>query len=118
MNMKAHHQVELPPSYLIHGAGGHHLYWPPQIRRLTGYRVYALDLPGHGRSGGSGQQTIDSYTTAVKDWLIEVNLHSAVFVGHSMGSAIALSLALNYPDHVLGLVLIGGGQDENQSGSH
>jgi pimeloyl-ACP methyl ester carboxylesterase len=34
-------------------------------------------------------------------------IHSAVVVGHSMGSAIALSMALEHPDHVLGLGLIG-----------
>ena len=35
---------------LVHGAGGTHLHWPTQIRRLPGYNVYALVLPGHGNS--------------------------------------------------------------------
>ena len=42
--------AESAPVILIHGAGGTHLHWPPQIRRLSGYRIYALDLPGHGIS--------------------------------------------------------------------
>jgi len=49
------HNAELEirtPIVLIHGAGGNHLYWPPDTRRLSGYRIYALDLPGHGKSGG------------------------------------------------------------------
>ena len=33
--------VARPPVILIHGAGGHHLYWPPQIRRLQGERIIA-----------------------------------------------------------------------------
>ncbi len=96
-----------PPVVLIHGAGGTHLFWPPEMRRLTGYRVYALDLPGHGKSGGRGLQSISAYCQAVRTWLEAVGLHSAVFVGHSMGSAIALTLALDHPEHVLGLGLIG-----------
>jgi pimeloyl-ACP methyl ester carboxylesterase len=94
---------------LIHGAGGTHLYWPAELRRLPGYRVFALDLPGHGKSAGRGLQSIAAYAQAVKDWLLAVGLHSAVFVGHSMGSAIALTLALEHADHVNGLVLLGAG---------
>jgi pimeloyl-ACP methyl ester carboxylesterase len=96
-----------PPLILIHGAGGTHLHWPSEIRRLPGYRVYSLDLPGHGKSTGRSQQTIAGYAHQVADWLEAANLHSAVFAGHSMGSAIALSLALDDPGHVLGLALIG-----------
>jgi pimeloyl-ACP methyl ester carboxylesterase len=98
-----------PPVVLIHGAGGTHLYWPPEVRRLARYRIYALDLSGHGKSGGAGNQSISDYARAVLDWLSAVELHQAVFVGHSMGSAIALSLALETPEHVLGLGLLGAG---------
>jgi pimeloyl-ACP methyl ester carboxylesterase len=98
-----------PTLVLIHGAGGTHLYWPPEVRRLPGSRVYAPDLPGHGKSGGRGRQSIQEYTEAVLDWLTSIGIHRAVFVGHSMGSAIALNLALDHPEHVVGVVLIGGG---------
>jgi pimeloyl-ACP methyl ester carboxylesterase len=98
-----------PAVVLIHGAGGNHLYWPSNVRRLPGYRVYAIDLPGHGKSEGRGQQTIAAYVEAVLRWMGTLTLHSAVFVGHSMGSAIAMSLALDHPEHVLGLGLVGAG---------
>jgi pimeloyl-ACP methyl ester carboxylesterase len=98
-----------PPVVLLHGAGGTHLYWPSEVRRLVGYRIYALDLPGHGKSGGYGQQTIQSYAGAILDWLVAVRIHAAVFIGHSMGSAIALTLALDSPGQVLGLGLVGAG---------
>lgn len=98
-----------PPVVLIHGAGGTHLYWPPEVRRLAGFPVYAPDLPGHGKSAGRGMQSIHAYTQALIGWLDEVNLHSAVIVGHSMGSAIALNLALDHPGRVLGLGLVGAG---------
>jgi pimeloyl-ACP methyl ester carboxylesterase len=101
-------EVEKLPVVLIHGAGGTHLHWPSQIRRLAGFDIFALDLPGHGKSGGSGLQSIPGYGRSVVDWLEAVGLRQAVFVGHSMGSAIALWLALERPASVLGLGLFGG----------
>ena len=98
-----------PPVVLIHGAGGHHLYWPSQIRRMPGLRVYALDLPGHGKSEGRGEQSIALYAESILGWLLAVDIHRAIFVGSSMGSAIALHLALDHPEHVAGISLIGGG---------
>jgi pimeloyl-ACP methyl ester carboxylesterase len=98
-----------PPVVLIHGAGGTHLYWPSEIRRLPGYRVFAPDLPGHGKSTGRGMQSITAYSRVILDWLGAVGVHRAVFVGHSMGSAIAITLALDNAEHVLGLGLIGAG---------
>jgi pimeloyl-ACP methyl ester carboxylesterase len=102
--------TENPPLVLIHGAGGTHLYWPPEIRRLPGYCVYAVDLPGHGKSEGcDGQQTIDDYANYLVDWLESVQLRRAVFIGHSMGSAVALSMAILHPEYVVGLGLISAG---------
>ncbi len=98
---------EKPPVVLLHGAGGSHLSWPPQIRRLPANTVIALDLPGHGRSNGPGMQSIPEYADSVSKWMHAVDLKSAVLVGHSMGSAIALHLAVAYPALISGLGLIG-----------
>lgn len=98
-----------PPVLLLHGAGGSHASWPPQLRRLSGQRVYTPDLPGHGKSEGLGRQEIAEYTTAVFEFMKALRLSSAVIVGFSMGSAIALSLALKYRKRALGLALIGAG---------
>jgi pimeloyl-ACP methyl ester carboxylesterase len=99
-----------PPLVLIHGAGGMHLYWPSEIRRLQGYCVYAIDLPGHGKSDVcDGQQTIEDYARYIVQWLESIQLRRAVFVGHSMGSAIALILAIHHPEYVVGLGLLGAG---------
>ena len=104
---QAYHEGETLPVVLIHGAGGTLLSWPSEIRRLPGARIYALDLPGHGKSSGQGQRTIEAYASSILDWLEAVGILRAVFIGHSMGGAIAQTLALDYPDHVIGLGLIG-----------
>lgn len=101
--------TERLPVVLIHGAGGNHLHWPVQARRLSGYRVYALDLPGHGKSKGHGLHQVSAYTERVLAWMKAINLSKAVLVGHSMGGAISLSMALESPQRVLGLGLVGAG---------
>lgn len=98
-----------PPVILIHGAGGNHLSWPPQIRRMADERIYALDLSGHGKSEGLGRQSIDKYADDIIAFMKELKISAAVMVGISMGSGIALTLALKYPKKVLGLGLLGAG---------
>jgi len=101
---------DCPPVVLIHGAGGTHLSWPAEIRRLNGFCSYAPDLPGHGKSSAmDGQQTIAGYRQGVLTWLAALGLPRAVFVGHSMGGAIVLDLAIHHPEHVLGLGLVSSG---------
>ncbi|MCF6278562.1 MAG: alpha/beta fold hydrolase [Anaerolineales bacterium] len=102
-------QSEHTPILLIHGAGGTHLHWPPEIRRLPDQTVLAPDLPGHGKSEGVGRQTIREYAQTVIEFMDATELASAILVGHSMGSAIALTLAVNAPDRVSALGLIGSG---------
>jgi pimeloyl-ACP methyl ester carboxylesterase len=98
-----------PPVLLIHGAGGHHLYWPPQIRRLHNQRIFAMDLPGHGWSEGIGHDCVEDYVEDVLELMTELRFNAAVLVGHSMGGAIALEAALRSPGCVLGIGLVGSG---------
>ena len=98
-----------PPIVLIHGAGGSHLSWPPELRRLPNRDVYSIDLPGHGKSEGHGEQTLGGYADRVAEWMDSLRLFRAFVVGHSMGGGIALELALRYPHRTAGLCLIGAG---------
>ena len=94
---------------LIHGAGGSHLHWGRAVRTLPKAEVLALDLPGHGRSGGAGRTTVAQYSSAVMSFLDVLGVEQAVLAGHSMGGAIAQTTALEFPDRVRGLVLVGTG---------
>lgn len=95
-----------PPLVLLHGAGGSHLHWPPSLRRLPARRVLALDLPGHGRSGGAAP-TIEAYADALHGWATAAGLARFCLGGLSMGAAIALAYALAHPERLAGLVLVG-----------
>jgi len=69
----------------------------------------AIDLPGHGHSGGLGEADVADYCLWVKKLLDILDLKRAVLVGHSLGAAIALRFALNYQQEIAGIVLVGGG---------
>jgi pimeloyl-ACP methyl ester carboxylesterase len=98
-----------PPVILIHGTGGNHLSWPPQLRRLPDQRIFAPDLPAHGKSEGIGRHTIEDYVRDVLEFMSELKIYSAILAGHSMGSAVALSAAIRFPKRVTALGLIGSG---------
>jgi pimeloyl-ACP methyl ester carboxylesterase len=98
-----------PPVILLHGAASSHLVWPAQMRRLRGNCTLALDLPGHGRSEGFAFQSIEDYASSVLDFLGAVNIFRAILVGHSMGGAVALTVAIHHPERVAGVGLISSG---------
>ena len=107
-----------PPLLLVHGAGGNLMHWPGELRRLPGHLVAALDLPGHGRSGGAGSPSLDrtctgqgitGYAQVVGRFAQGLGLGRFVLAGHSMGGAIAQEIALRYPEALAGLVLVATG---------
>lgn len=98
-----------PAVLLLHGAGGTRLDWPAELRRLPNAAVYALDLPGHGRSAPPGRETIDDYADVVQTLLEQMELDEVIVVGHSMGGAIAQTLALRDLPRLAGLVLLASG---------
>lgn len=95
------------PLLLIHGAGGSHLSWPPQIRRLLSHPVYAIDLPAHGNSESHAYQTISDYSSFLIKWIERMQLKKVHLCGHSMGGAIAMQIALQAPKIVQRLIIIG-----------
>lgn len=98
-----------PPLVLLHGAGGTHRDWPEETRALAGRRVVAIDLPGHGGSPGPALTSVSDCARSVVRLLDGLGVGEVVGVGHSLGGAIALTLALEAPARVAGLVLVSTG---------
>jgi pyruvate dehydrogenase E2 component (dihydrolipoamide acetyltransferase) len=101
---------EGPPVLFIHGFGGDLYSWQFNQEALAESHVtYALDLPGHGGSTkdlGSGQADVGALAAAVIDFLDAKEIGKAHLVGHSLGGAIALDLALNHPERVASATLL------------
>ena len=93
----------------IHGALNDHSVWTLLARWYAhhGYRVLAVDQPGHGRSDGPPLPSVE----ALADWVLALldaaGVAGAHLVGHSMGSLIALEAASRAPERVTGLVMVG-----------
>lgn len=98
-----------PPLVFVHGAGGSHLHWPPQVRRLPKENVYAIDLPGHAGSEGPGCSRIGDYVDRIEAWLDAMGFSEVILGGHSMGGAISLQFALQSANKLRGLILVGTG---------
>jgi pimeloyl-ACP methyl ester carboxylesterase len=103
------HDPAPPPILLIHGAGGSRLDWPGVLRRLPGRKVLTVDLPGHGKSTGPGRERMVDYAADLAGLLEGLAICRVIVVGHSMGGAVGLQLALAYPDRIAGLILLGAG---------
>jgi pimeloyl-ACP methyl ester carboxylesterase len=93
----------------LHGAGGSTASWYFQKRLQTVCEVVLVDLPGHGKSGGKGLRDVESYAESIRTVITENGLEGCYVAGHSMGGAIAMSLALACPELLAGLVLVGTG---------
>jgi pimeloyl-ACP methyl ester carboxylesterase len=98
------------PIVFIHGAGGSHQVWLHQLK-VVGQRrrAIAVDLPGHGRSSGSGADRIETYRDVMTELLTTLGLNRTVMVGHSMGGAMIQSMALVRPELLAAIVLVGTG---------
>jgi pyruvate dehydrogenase E2 component (dihydrolipoamide acetyltransferase) len=96
------------PAILIHGFGGDLNNWLFNHEALSANRsVYALDLPGHGSSSKQLESgSVAELTGTLTAFMDAIGVPRAHLVGHSMGGAIALDLALNHPGRALSLVLI------------
>lgn len=95
----------------VHGFGAHHRIWSGLADRLTqGTRTVAYDLPGHGLSlQAPGAGSAKFAARAILSDLAGRGVEKAHIVGHSMGGATAVLMALAEPVRVASLTLLAPG---------
>jgi 3-oxoadipate enol-lactonase len=97
---------------LLHGLGGDHTVWNAVIPEISGsFRVLAPDLRGHGRSPSpeGSKFSFDELEADLLAYLDRAQVARAHLVGLSAGGFLSLRLALDHPDRVRSLALIGAG---------
>ena len=104
-------EENVPPMILIHGFISSNLVWNEVFLPLAkaGFHVIATDLPGYGYSDkpSDGRYTIDAQADAVVGLMDRLGIEQATIVGASYGGAVAATIALDYPERVTSLVLVG-----------
>jgi pimeloyl-ACP methyl ester carboxylesterase len=97
---------------MIHGAGGNIEVWFKQVAEFSRqFNLLLVDLAGHGESNSKEVFTKGFNFDKAADQVMEVcdhlNIESAHFMGLSLGSIIAQSIAVRYPQRVKAMVLAG-----------
>lgn len=107
------HYVEYgsgPPIVFVHGLSGQmrNFAWLPLRALAREHRVILVDRPGSGYSkrGPHASANIRAQARTVARFIEALGLESPVLVGHSLGGAIALAVALDHPHAVSRLALI------------
>jgi pimeloyl-ACP methyl ester carboxylesterase len=96
---------------LVHGWTCDESSWKSQVPDLAkDYRVFTVDLPGHGRSGSpkDGKLSMDLFARAIEAVRSEAKVDRIVLAGHSMGTPVIVQYALLYPKHTIALIFVDG----------
>jgi pimeloyl-ACP methyl ester carboxylesterase len=102
---------EGPLLLLVHGMAGTARNWDAVIEPLALHNhVVAPDFPGHGESeSGSGDYSLGSLASGLRDLMVSLGHDRATLVGHSLGGGVALQFAYQFPEMVERLVLVSSG---------
>ena len=95
-----------PVLLLAHATGFHGRCWDQIARQMDGFRVIALDLRGHGRSGRSSPVAWEQFGRDVINFILQLDLRSIIAVGHSFGSHCVVEAAARLPDRFTQIALI------------
>jgi pimeloyl-ACP methyl ester carboxylesterase len=96
------------PVVLFHGTAAWSELWRRTIEALAaaGFHVIALDLPPFGFSDRPGHYARNDQAARVNDVLDHLGIGAVIIIGHSFGAGAATELAMRYPQHARGLVLV------------
>ena len=97
-----------PPLLLIHGLASQLQTYTYAVTPLLAsrFRLIAVDRPGSGYSQAASTATLGAQAALVSGLLRELGVERALVVGHSLGGALALALALDHPERVAGVALL------------
>jgi pimeloyl-ACP methyl ester carboxylesterase len=95
-----------PEVVLVHGAAAHSGWWAHIAPLLTGRRVIAPDLSGHGDSGHRPSYDMDRWADEIVAVATDAGLRRPVVVGHSMGGRAAVTAAVRHPAAVAAVVCV------------
>ena len=107
VTLTAYQSGKGPDLMLLHGITGCASYWDDQTARLVaaGYRVTAVDGRGHGVSDRASDYHTATLAADAAAVIRALGLVKPTVIGHSMGGAQTLRLAVDYPELVGGIVL-------------
>jgi pimeloyl-ACP methyl ester carboxylesterase len=95
-----------PVMVVLHGLGEDAGSWSPVLPGLAAeYRVYALDLRGHGGGPHPGSYSFELMRDDVLGFLDATGIDRCVLIGHSMGAIVATLVAEAAPDRLTHLIL-------------
>lgn len=96
------------PVIFVHGWLGSWRYWVPTMQQLSmKYRTYALDLWGFGDSGKDpNKYGIKDQVLLLYNFFERLGIPKAALIGHSLGAAVCLSFARQYPERAHRMMLI------------
>lgn len=99
----------LPTIIFVHGSGMDHTVWTLASRHFARHKnnVFAVDLPGHGRSTGKPLSSVESMAEWLDAVMKEAGIAQAKIVGHSLGSLVALELAAQQPEKITAISMVG-----------
>lgn len=97
------------PVILLHGWLESWGLWQETMDFLgDSYRTYAIDFWGFGESDKKRESfTVPDFVLLVNDFMEQLGIKHAPLVGHSMGGTVSLSVAINHPQRVSKVVVIG-----------
>jgi len=93
---------------LLHGWLGSWYLWQETMTALQDYRTYALDFWGFGESGKKRETyNISDFVSLVNQFMDQLGIVRAPIIGHSMGGTVSMSFAIQNPERVTKVGVIG-----------
>jgi 3-oxoadipate enol-lactonase len=96
-----------PTVLMLHGVGGGHLAFAPQVETLasSGYRAVAWDMPGYGHSAPIEPYNFKGLAQSCITLIESLNCGDVALLGHSMGGMVAQEVVARRPELVNKLIL-------------